>query len=182
MSAHIVRRAPFPRLLPNGLPCPCPPRLLPVRPPCHCPPRLPPACLLSRLQDALESIVEMREHDVPFHVRFAIDTDTRCGHWYTVKAKVGRCPYVVACYHGFVLHTLLKNAQSTSPGARLGPGWDRAPGGLPLRSTVLAAAWRGSAAARGPPCISPPHHPALREKERQPPDLCALRQAHSCLC
>ena len=42
-----------------------------------------------RLQDALESIVEMREHDVPYHVRFAIDTDVRCGHWFTVKAKVG---------------------------------------------------------------------------------------------
>ncbi|KAL4450230.1 hypothetical protein ABPG77_010899 [Micractinium sp. CCAP 211/92] len=43
-----------------------------------------------RLQDALESIVEMREHDVPYHVRFAIDTDTRCGHWFTVKAKGGK--------------------------------------------------------------------------------------------
>lgn len=41
-----------------------------------------------RPQDALESIVEMREHDVPYHVRFAIDTDTRCGHWFAVKAKV----------------------------------------------------------------------------------------------
>ena len=40
-------------------------------------------------QDALESIVEMREHDVPYHVRFAIDTDVRCGHWFTCKAKVG---------------------------------------------------------------------------------------------
>lgn len=40
------------------------------------------------LQDALESIVDMREHDVPYHVRFEIDCDVRCGHWYTVKAKV----------------------------------------------------------------------------------------------
>ena len=39
-------------------------------------------------QDALESIVEMREHDVPYHVRFEIDTDVRCGHWFTVRAKV----------------------------------------------------------------------------------------------
>lgn len=31
----------------------------------------------------------MREHDVPYHVRFAIDTDVRCGHWFTCKAKVG---------------------------------------------------------------------------------------------
>lgn len=31
----------------------------------------------------------MREHDVPYHVRFAIDTDVRCGHWFSVSAKVG---------------------------------------------------------------------------------------------
>lgn len=41
------------------------------------------------MQDALESIVDMREHDVPYHVRFEIDTDVRCGHWFTVRAKVG---------------------------------------------------------------------------------------------
>ena len=32
----------------------------------------------------------MREHDVPYHVRFEIDTDVRCGHWFTVRAKVRR--------------------------------------------------------------------------------------------
>lgn len=42
------------------------------------------------LQDALESIVELREHDVPYHVRFAIDTDVRCGHWFVCKAKGGK--------------------------------------------------------------------------------------------
>lgn len=41
-----------------------------------------------RLQEAADSIVDMREHDVPYHVRFAIDTDVRAGHWYTVKAQV----------------------------------------------------------------------------------------------
>ena len=30
----------------------------------------------------------MREHDVPYHVRFEIDTDVRCGHWFTCRAKV----------------------------------------------------------------------------------------------
>ena len=49
---------------------------------------LPPASPRALPQDALESIVEMREHDVPYHVRFAIDTDVRCGHWYTARAKV----------------------------------------------------------------------------------------------
>ena len=48
-----------------------------------------PPCLPACSQDALESIVEMREYDVPYHVRFEIDTDTRCGHWFTVRAKVG---------------------------------------------------------------------------------------------
>jgi DNA polymerase elongation subunit (family B) len=41
------------------------------------------------MQDVLDSIVDLREHDVPYHVRFAIDTDVRCGHWFTVKRKVG---------------------------------------------------------------------------------------------
>ncbi|GAB4815178.1 hypothetical protein N2152v2_002224 [Parachlorella kessleri] len=43
-----------------------------------------------RLQDALDSIVDMREHDVPYHVRFEIDCDVRCGHWFTVRAKGGK--------------------------------------------------------------------------------------------
>ena len=62
-------------LLPLKCQPPCPPLLFPALP-CYS-------------QDALESIVEMREHDVPYHVRFEIDTDTRCGHWFTVRAKVG---------------------------------------------------------------------------------------------
>eukprot|EP00775_Hariotina_reticulata_P007932 gene7932-8128_t len=42
-----------------------------------------------RPKDVLESIIGMREYDVPYHVRFAIDTDTRAGHWYTVRAQDG---------------------------------------------------------------------------------------------
>ena len=41
------------------------------------------------MQDAEDAMVEMREYDVPFHVRFAIDNDVRAGHWYSVAAKVG---------------------------------------------------------------------------------------------
>jgi DNA polymerase epsilon subunit 1 len=40
-------------------------------------------------KDVLETIVDMREYDVPYHVRFAIDMDVRAGHWFTVKAQVG---------------------------------------------------------------------------------------------
>ena len=39
-------------------------------------------------QDALDALVDMREYDVPYHMRFQIDTDVRCGHWFTVTAKV----------------------------------------------------------------------------------------------
>lgn len=38
-----------------------------------------------RIQDYLDCIIGMREYDVPYHVRFAIDNDARCGQWYTVK-------------------------------------------------------------------------------------------------
>ena len=48
-------------------------------------------CLLLPLdlQDVTDHIVDMREYDVPFHVRFAIDTDVRAGHWFTVTATDG---------------------------------------------------------------------------------------------
>ncbi|XP_057456006.1 DNA polymerase epsilon catalytic subunit A-like [Lotus japonicus] len=35
-------------------------------------------------QDFLDCIVDLREYDVPYHVRFAIDKDIRCGQWYDV--------------------------------------------------------------------------------------------------
>ena len=41
------------------------------------------------MQDSLEAIVEMKEHDVPYHIRFCIDEGVRCGHWFNVSAKVG---------------------------------------------------------------------------------------------
>ena len=47
-------------------------------------------------QDVLECIMDMREHDVPYHVRFLIDTDVRCGHWFTVKRTVGGLQHVDA--------------------------------------------------------------------------------------
>ncbi|CAL8464190.1 g3725 [Coccomyxa elongata] len=44
----------------------------------------------NRLQDALDALVDMREYDVPYHMRFQIDTDVRCGLWYDVRAKGGK--------------------------------------------------------------------------------------------
>ncbi|OWM73679.1 hypothetical protein CDL15_Pgr026779 [Punica granatum] len=38
-------------------------------------------------QDFLDYIVDLREFDVPYHVRFAIDNDVRCGQWYDVSVS-----------------------------------------------------------------------------------------------
>ncbi|KAJ4832189.1 DNA polymerase epsilon catalytic subunit A [Turnera subulata] len=43
--------------------------------------------LEQRLQDFLDSIIDLREYDVPYHVRFAIDNDIRCGQWYDVSVS-----------------------------------------------------------------------------------------------
>ncbi|KOM50575.1 hypothetical protein LR48_Vigan08g140200 [Vigna angularis] len=37
-----------------------------------------------RPQDFLDCLTDLREYDVPYHVRFAIDNDIRCGQWYDV--------------------------------------------------------------------------------------------------
>ncbi|QDS71531.1 DNA polymerase epsilon catalytic subunit [Venturia effusa] len=39
--------------------------------------------------DPSDFIVDIREYDVPYHVRVAIDKDIRIGRWYTVEAKHG---------------------------------------------------------------------------------------------
>ncbi|CAG7868312.1 unnamed protein product [Brassica rapa] len=38
-----------------------------------------------RLQDCLDSLLDLREYDVPYHVRFAVDKDVRSGQWYNVS-------------------------------------------------------------------------------------------------
>ncbi|KAL6341762.1 hypothetical protein AAG906_038006 [Vitis piasezkii] len=40
-----------------------------------------------RTQDFIDYIVDLREYDVPYHVRFAIDKDVRCGQWYDVNVS-----------------------------------------------------------------------------------------------
>lgn len=39
--------------------------------------------------DASDFILDIREYDVPYHVRVAIDKDVRIGNWYSVEAKHG---------------------------------------------------------------------------------------------
>ncbi|KAK2080838.1 hypothetical protein QBZ16_000692 [Prototheca wickerhamii] len=43
-----------------------------------------------RAQAVQEYLVDIREHDVPHHMRFCIDTDVRCGCWYTVRSQHGK--------------------------------------------------------------------------------------------
>jgi DNA polymerase epsilon subunit 1 len=38
-------------------------------------------------EDFFESLVDMREYDVPYVVRVAIDLDLRVGAWYDVRAR-----------------------------------------------------------------------------------------------
>lgn len=40
-------------------------------------------------QDALDAVLDMREYDVPYHMRFQVDTGVRCGYWYGVRASHG---------------------------------------------------------------------------------------------
>ncbi|KAL5974610.1 DNA polymerase epsilon catalytic subunit A [Asimina triloba] len=43
--------------------------------------------LNQRPQDFIDYIIDLREYDVPYHVRFAIDKDVRCGQWYDVSVS-----------------------------------------------------------------------------------------------
>eukprot|EP00899_Mesostigma_viride_P020528 jgi/Mesvir1/28477/Mv15897-RA.2 len=42
-----------------------------------------------RMDDFLDHIEDMREYDVPYHVRVAIDLEIRCGLWYNVSVADG---------------------------------------------------------------------------------------------
>ncbi|KAL1924531.1 uncharacterized protein VTP21DRAFT_4185 [Calcarisporiella thermophila] len=42
------------------------------------------------LHDALDNIIDIREYDVPYYLRVAIDNDIRVGYWYNCKAEEGQ--------------------------------------------------------------------------------------------
>lgn len=42
--------------------------------------------------DHMENILDIREHDVPFHLRVSIDMNIFCGTWYTVKPRNAETP------------------------------------------------------------------------------------------
>ncbi len=52
------------------------------------------------MQDSLDAVVEMKEHDVPYHIRFCIDEGVRCGHWFNVSAKVSPLLYCGSLLNG----------------------------------------------------------------------------------
>ncbi|XP_035661114.1 DNA polymerase epsilon catalytic subunit A-like [Branchiostoma floridae] len=40
-----------------------------------------------RIADQMENIIDIREYDVPYHVRVAIDMKIHVGHWYSVRGR-----------------------------------------------------------------------------------------------
>ncbi|XP_075982570.1 DNA polymerase epsilon catalytic subunit 1 [Anticarsia gemmatalis] len=42
--------------------------------------------------DHMENILDIREHDVPYHVRVSIDMQIFCGTWYTIKSRGTETP------------------------------------------------------------------------------------------
>ena len=39
--------------------------------------------------DYEDAMLDIREYDVPYHMRYMIDSEVRCGHWYDVKIEIG---------------------------------------------------------------------------------------------
>ncbi|XP_052805264.1 DNA polymerase epsilon catalytic subunit A-like [Mya arenaria] len=44
--------------------------------------------------DQMENIVDIREHDVPYHVRVSIDLSLNVGHWYSVRGRGSQAPEI----------------------------------------------------------------------------------------
>ena len=48
----------------------------------------------SRITDQMENITDIREYDVPYHVRVAIDLKINVGHWYYVRGRGSEPPEI----------------------------------------------------------------------------------------
>ena len=72
----------------------------PLSPSSSSPPSLPaplrssidPALAAPRSTDQMENILDIREYDVPYHVRVAIDCKINVGHWYNVRGRGSEPP------------------------------------------------------------------------------------------
>lgn len=51
-----------------------------------------PAYATSKITDQMENIRDIREHDVPYHVRVAIDLRLNVGHWYYIRGRGSEPP------------------------------------------------------------------------------------------
>lgn len=47
-----------------------------------------------KVTSQLDNIVDIREYDVPYHVRVAIDNKINVGHWYHVKGRGSEPPEI----------------------------------------------------------------------------------------
>ena len=48
----------------------------------------------SRVTDQMDNITDIREYDVPYHVRVAIDLKINVGHWYYVRGRGSEPPEI----------------------------------------------------------------------------------------
>ncbi|XP_054717403.1 DNA polymerase epsilon catalytic subunit A-like [Uloborus diversus] len=55
------------------------------------------ADISSKKSDQVDSIMDIKEHDVPYHMRVSIDLKIFVGHWYFVKGRGNNPPEIVKC-------------------------------------------------------------------------------------
>eukprot|EP00057_Strongylocentrotus_purpuratus_P019506 XP_011673980.1 PREDICTED: DNA polymerase epsilon catalytic subunit A-like [Strongylocentrotus purpuratus] len=47
-----------------------------------------------KINDQMDNIIDIREYDVPYHVRVAIDKKIHVGHWYSVQGRGSMAPII----------------------------------------------------------------------------------------
>ncbi|KAJ8316129.1 hypothetical protein KUTeg_006143 [Tegillarca granosa] len=52
------------------------------------------ASISKKISDQMDNIIDIREHDVPYHVRVSIDLKIFVGHWYSVKGRGANPPEI----------------------------------------------------------------------------------------
>lgn len=48
-----------------------------------------------KFTDHMDSIIDIREYDVPYHIRVSIDNKIFCGSWYSVCSRGTEAPYII---------------------------------------------------------------------------------------
>ncbi|XP_023244243.1 DNA polymerase epsilon catalytic subunit A-like [Centruroides sculpturatus] len=51
--------------------------------------------IVGRVTEQMENIIDIREYDVPYHIRVSIDKKIFVGHWYSVRCKGTEPPEIV---------------------------------------------------------------------------------------